>query len=432
MLPKPARWIGRYLWVIPFLALSCATVPTPQRADVRPVSEREPLAVGLETPSPVEFRKFILKFPRDRVIGSVQKGRSCVGLAPLTWQSGRDSTIGESFGEVLLRELASAGYAIPADRDRLFETSGGRRAEYVIAGVIRDIRSNICYPSMRRKVGTAEASLAVDWEIYSHRTRTVELKLTTEGSSFLSRAEEEPAPEAIARAFVSAARNLLAERRFHDLLTGRGSAPASREPIPVAYETLPARGLESVESVVSDSRMGVVTVFAGEAMGSGFVISQDGYLLTGQHVVGDARYVRVKFVTGREVNGEVVRSDNRRDVALIKLESDIYQYLPLGESTRVRPGAEVFAIGTPLAENFGQTVTKGVVSGYGEEDGLRTLRSDVSVHRGNSGGPLLDRTGVVVGISVSGFMLLPDGVGVGLNSFIPIEEALDSLAIRRR
>ena len=178
--------------------------------------------------------------------------------------------------------------------------------------------------------------------------------------------------------------------------------------------------------------MSVVTVYAGDAMGSGFVISRDGYLLTDQHVVGSVRFVRVKFVTGREVDGEVVRVDRRRDVALIKLENDVYPYLPLGESSRVRPGADVFAIGTPLSESFAQTVTKGIVSGYGEEDGLRILRSDVSVHRGNSGGPLLDGSGVVVGLSVSGYMLMPEGVGVGLNAFIPIEEALDALAIEQR
>jgi S1-C subfamily serine protease len=178
--------------------------------------------------------------------------------------------------------------------------------------------------------------------------------------------------------------------------------------------------------------MGVVTVFASDGMGSGFLISSDGYLLTDQHVVGESRYVRVKFVTGREVNGEVVRSDRRRDVALVKLENDIYPHLPLGESSRVQPGADVFAIGTPLAENFGQTVTKGIVSGYGDEEGLRILRSDVSVHRGNSGGPLLDGSGVVIGLSVSGYMLMPEGVGVGLNAFIPIEEALSALAIQRR
>ena len=121
-----------------------------------------------------------------------------------------------------------------------------------------------------------------------------------------------------------------------------------------------------------------------------------------------------------------------RDVALVKLETDIYKFLPLGESARVQPGSDVFAIGTPLSEKLGQTVTKGILSGYGEEDGLRILRSDVAVHQGSSGGPLLDKTGTVVALSVSGYMLMPDGVGVGLNSFIPIEDALSTLVIRRK
>ncbi|MGH9366169.1 MAG: S1C family serine protease [Thermoanaerobaculia bacterium] len=381
--------------------------------------------------STVEFRRFVLKPPP--VIGSVQTGQGCIGRAPLTWKSSLDLTLGEAFGELLLEQMSSAGYPVVGRRDTLFEDPHGRKPEYAVAGVIRDIRANVCYASPRKRLGTAEASLSVDWQVYSYRTKAVELKATSDGWSRLPRAQEEPGPEAITRAFASAARNLLADSRFHDLLSGRGGdrTKVASEPIPVAYEAPPTRPVESVESVVANSRMGVVTVFAGDGIGSGFLISSDGYLLTGQHVVGQSRYVRVKFVTGREVNGEVVRTDRRRDVALVKLENDIYKCLPLGESSRVGPGADVFAIGTPLFESFGQTVTKGVVSGYGEEDGLRILRSDVSVHRGNSGGPLLDRSGVVIGLSVSGFMLLPEGVGVGLNGFVPIEEALDALGIRR-
>ena len=426
--------LGLPLLLVALLALRCATAPPLESAPVRAAEQRNPLPAEAESSSPVEFRKLLLKLPRDHVVGSVQIGRACTGSGPLTWKSSRESSVGDDLGDLLLEELSSAGYTVVGERDALFEDPHGRKAEYVVAGVIRDVRANVCYANARKSLATAEASLSVDWQIYSHRTKAVELKATTAGSSRVPRAPEEPGAEAITRAFVSAARNLLADARFHDLLSGAGrdrSGKSETEPISVAYEKPPVRRVGSVESVLSDSRMGVVTVFAGDAMGSGFLISTDGYLLTDQHVVGQARFVRVRFVTGREVNGEVVRADSRRDVALIKLESDIYQCLPLGESSRVRPGAEVFAIGTPLAENLGQTVTKGVLSGYGEEDGLRILRSDVAVHRGNSGGPLLDRSGVVVGMSVSGFLLMPEGVGVGLNNFIPIEEALKTLVIQR-
>lgn len=423
------------LTLIALFALRCASAPVPQveSAAVRFVEQLDPVPADAEKSGPVEFRKLLLKMPRDHVVGSVQKGHACVGQSPLTWKSGPDATPDEDLGDLLLEELSSAGYPVVRDRNTLFDDPHARRAEYVIAGVIRDVKANVCYPDPK-SAATAAASLTVDWQIYSHRTKSVELKATTEGSIVL-KAREEAGPQAITGAFVSAARNLLAEGAFHDLVSGGGRdrlARPEREPIPVAYETLPARTLANVESIVSDSRMGVVTVFAGDSMGSGFVISRDGFLLTNQHVIGQSRFVRVRFVTGREANGEVVRSDRLRDVALIKLESDIYPFLPLGESDRIRPGAEVFAIGTPLAENLGQTVTKGILSGYGEEDGLRILRSDVAVHRGNSGGPLLDHAGIVVGLTVSGFMIMPEGVGVGLNSFIPIEEALHALVIQRR
>ncbi|MEP6768967.1 MAG: trypsin-like peptidase domain-containing protein [Acidobacteriota bacterium] len=388
-----------------------------------------------ERTAAVEFRKLVLKVPRDLVVGAVQTGPACSQRGALTWKMSRDGSAGDDFGALLLDELSSAGYAVVGDKERLFDDPHARRAEYVIAGVVRDIRANACYPTGPKHAGTAQASLSVDWQVFSYRSKSVVLKETTPGSSLFPGARDEPGEEAIARAFVSASRGLAASVRFHDLVSGRGGdrrAGAEQAPIPIGYVTSITRSTTSVESLVSDSRMSVVTVLAGNSMGSGFVISRDGFLLTSQHVIGESRNVKVRFVTGREVNGDVVRADRVRDVALIKLENDVYPFLPLGESSLVQPGSDVFAIGTPLSENFAQTVTKGILSGYGEDDGLRVLRSDVSIHQGNSGGPLLDRSGTVVGLAVSGFILMPDGVGVGLNSFIPIEEALSALVIQRR
>jgi S1-C subfamily serine protease len=416
-------------------AIRCASAPPPfyPSPDVRPVEERRPIPAGDQYTSAVEFRKFLVKLPDDHVIGALQVGRECMGREPLTWKISPQSTVTQDFGNLLLEEISSAGYGVTGNRELLFEDVHEKKADYVVAGVIRDVHANVCYANPKKNVATAEASLAIDWQVYSYRTREVAFKATTEGSSLMLRPQVEPGADAISRAFVAAARNLLAEPRFHELLAGNGTdrQPQPREPIAVAYETLPKKPSKSAESLVADSRMAVVTVFAGDAMGSGFLISKDGYLLTDEHVVGASRYVRVKFVTGREVNGEVVRADRKRDVALVKLEDDIYPYLPLGESSRVQPGADVFAIGTPLEETFGQTVTKGIVSGYGEEDGQRILRSDVSIQKGNSGGPLLDRSGVVVALSVNAYTLLPEGIGIGLNGFIPIEEALHALTIQR-
>ncbi|HEY6146617.1 MAG TPA: trypsin-like peptidase domain-containing protein, partial [Thermoanaerobaculia bacterium] len=420
-------------------ALRCGSAPRPAAVSApTAAADGEQLspvpAVAGEATAAVEFHKLLLKLPRDLVVGTVQTGRGCTERGPLTWKTSREGTVGDDLGGLLIEELSSAGYTVVGDKDQLFDDPHGRRAEYVIAGVVRDVKANVCYEKGRKRAGTAEASLTVDWQVYSHRSKSVALKETTSGTSLLPGVQDEPGGEAITRAFVSAARNLLASGRLRDLVAGKGidRLPKREEaPLVVAWETPPEQQPGSVEAAISDSRMSVVTVFAGKSMGSGFVISRDGYVLTNQHVLGQSRYVRVRFVTGREVNGEVLRTDALRDVALIKLETDIYKCLPLGDSGRIGPGADVFAIGTPVSEKLGQTVTKGILSGYGEEDGLRTLRSDVAIHQGSSGGPLLDRSGTVVGLSVSGYMIMPDGFGVGLNSFIPIEEALATLVIRR-
>ncbi len=432
-LRRPKSWILATLFVAA-ASLRCASAPTVYPSpEVHSVEERRPIPAGDQYASAVEFRKFLVKLPDDHVIGALQVGRECSGREPLTWKIGRDSTVTQDFGALLLEEVASAGYGVVGKGDVLFEDVHEKKADYVVAGVIRDVRANVCYANPKGNLATAEASLVIDWQIYSYRARDVAFKLTTQGSSLLLRPQPEPGADAISRAVVAASRNLLADPHFHELMTGNGADrnPQPRPPIAIAYETAPKKPSKSAETLVADSRMAVVTVFAGDSMGSGFLISRDGYLLTDEHVVGTSRYVRVRFVTGREANGEVVRADRKRDVALVKLEGDIYPSLPLGESSRVQPGADVFAIGTPLEETFGQTVTKGIVSGYGEEDGQRILRSDVNIQKGNSGGPLLDRAGVVVGLSVNAYTLLPDGIGIGLNGFIPIEEALHALTIQR-
>jgi serine protease Do len=431
-----ARITGGWTLLTALLLAGCASVPRLETSAIPQVEQLAPLPAETGQTQPVELGKLILKVPRGRLLGTIQQGHSCVGQKPLSWENAWLTATDADFGATVRQQLAAAGYAVAGDPDALFEDPHGPKAQYAIGGVIQDLKVNACYEQARQTSrGTGEASLAVEWQVYSYRTQTVELKMTTNGSSQLRSEHEGAVAELISEAFLSASRNLLADTRFHELLASRAvtepPSDSARQPIAVAFPKRQIKPGVSVESMIGDSRMAVVTIFTDDAMGSGFVISPDGYLLTAQHVVGKTRYVRVRFLTGREVNGEVVRVDRVRDVALIKLEADLYRYLPLGESSMVAPGSEVFSIGTPVNDTFGQTVSRGIVSGYGQERGQRTLRSDVSVHRGSSGGPLLDRSGTVVAMTVSGLLLLPEGLGVGLNQFIPIEDALAALTIRQ-
>jgi len=170
----------------------------------------------------------------------------------------------------------------------------------------------------------------------------------------------------------------------------------------------------------------VVTVKLDDSHGSGFFISRDGYLLTNHHVVKDNKFVTVKLTTGRQLPGEVLRSNKARDIALVKVNESNMAALPLLlESPEV--ASEVYAVGTPRDERYSTTITKGIISAYRTENDLKLMQSDVAIHPGSSGGPMVDRFGNVVAASVSGLTI--SGVSVSINFFIPIADALNSLSV---
>ena len=157
-------------------------------------------------------------------------------------------------------------------------------------------------------------------------------------------------------------------------------------------------------------------------VGSGFIISSDGYLLTNHHVVEGADEIYVTLTDKRELKGRLVGSDRRTDVALVKIDASGLPRLPVGDSNRVRVGEWVLAIGSPFGlEN---TVTAGIVSAKGRETGdyLPFIQTDVAVNPGNSGGPLLNMRGEVIGINSQ--IYSRTGGFMGISFAIPIDEAM--------
>jgi serine protease Do len=161
--------------------------------------------------------------------------------------------------------------------------------------------------------------------------------------------------------------------------------------------------------------------FKQQGVGSGFVISQDGYILTNNHVVEDADQIKVKLSNGKEYEGKVVGRDPKTDLALVKMErsSDLHP-LRLGNSEDLKVGAWVVAIGSPFG--LEQTVTAGIVSAKGRVIGSgpydNFIQTDASINPGNSGGPLVNMRGEVVGINTA---IIPNGQGIGFA--IPINTA---------
>jgi len=205
----------------------------------------------------------------------------------------------------------------------------------------------------------------------------------------------------------------------------RETAPEKISDALVKVPALP-RSVTPLSEGTSVLQAAVVTVKIEGAHGSGFFISKDGYLLTNHHVVTENKFVTVKLTTGRQLPGEVIRVNKTRDIALVKVNESGMTALPL-RLDAPEVAAEVYAVGTPREEKYSTTITKGIVSAYRTENDLTLLQSDAAIHPGNSGGPMVDRFGNVVAVSVSGLSL--SGVTTSINFFIPIADALKFLAV---
>jgi serine protease Do len=158
--------------------------------------------------------------------------------------------------------------------------------------------------------------------------------------------------------------------------------------------------------------------------GSGFIISDDGYILTNNHMVGDTENVRVQLNDEREFKAKVIGADPESDVALVKIDAEDLPYLKLADSDKLEVGEWVVAIGSPFG--LSHTVTAGIVSAKGRSGvGITTyedfIQTDAAINPGNSGGPLLNLDGEVVGINTA--IITRTGGNMGIGLAIPVNMA---------
>ena len=158
-----------------------------------------------------------------------------------------------------------------------------------------------------------------------------------------------------------------------------------------------------------------------QGMGSGVIVSPEGYILTNHHVVDGAIEIKVETTDNKTYTAKLVGSDPPSDLAVLKIEAQGLPTIPMGNSDRVRVGDAVLAIGNPLG--VGQTVTSGIVSAKGRATGLSDgsfedfLQTDAAINRGNSGGALVNTNGELIGINSQ--TLSPSGGNIGIGFAIP-------------
>ncbi|HEY1393644.1 MAG TPA: trypsin-like peptidase domain-containing protein [Methylibium sp.] len=410
-----------FCWALPGL-LACLPGAAQAEADlskpVQIVAARQPIPAGQGGPKSFKFEFWKTLLKTNDVVGSWNYGLFCNDPKPLRAGKPLDDLLVSVISRAFYEELVKAGYSDSEQNKSLFDDKLGGGADYRVGATLIELD----YRSCGRDTHKGSVYSKIKWEVFSTRRQKV-IYAAAIDASLQSEDKALPAEEFRRQVGRTIVNNLLGDPAFAEAVRTDGEAGSAPD------KTLSPLALDPKQTVsgvvmrnATPLLAAVVTIESAVGSGSGFFISQDGYLLTNQHVVSDAKFVRVKLSNGHSMVGEVIRANKPRDVALVKTDPTASPVLQLRHGD-ARIGEEVYALGSPYGEVLSGTLTKGVLSARRVFDGVAYLQSDVAINPGSSGGPLIDTEGAVLGIAQSG------ASAKGINIFIPIDEALDKLAL---
>jgi S1-C subfamily serine protease len=391
----------------------CALHPAPSSK-----STVERIAFGPEGSEAIAFSKVIIRIPAGSQVGTEFSKKGRKGGVPIHWKTNlflRD----EEFKLSAIDELQKYGYTVVGAEELLFERSIAYDPRFLLGGMVTELSYNRFGPEAGNYT---TALVAVDWQLYDENLRKVVFKSRTEGEI---RTAKDQSTAAVLLAFGRALDSLLTQREFASLVA-RTPKPTSSEKEDSDLIVPPCTSLRvlSLPDGIEKALDAIVVVRAGGSLGTGVIISREGFVLTAAHVVKGVKAVRLQMKSGLILDATVLRSDEEWDIALVKAAGTGFNCLPLRMDREPMVGEDVFALGTP-AGVLDFSVSKGVVSAVRELGGRRLVQTDASVNAGNSGGPLLDKSGHV--IAIVSWKLRPERGYEGIAFGVPAQEAVRQL-----
>jgi S1-C subfamily serine protease len=382
---------------------------------------------GAAKPRAVEYTRSVFRMEEGVVWGHVSGGANCnIDLEQIHWTREGAEIHTERLGAAFHQALVDVG-AAPEDENLFAETAPA--ADLQVAAALGDLHASICEQSGLYGY-RGSLSMTVQWQVYDPAARRLVGKFETHATGQTSQATTGGLDALFLAAFRANARDLMSDPGFQKILkapAGAASGAAAAGGLDTAQTIAFAPASASAPKTPPQAVQSVVLVQTGDGHGSGFLISPQGYVLTNHHVVGSSRVVRVRWADGTEGPAQVVRVNRERDIALLKVEPPTPAAALAVRVNVPAQGETVFAIGAPLDPSLQGTLTRGVVSANRVVGSLPFIQSDVAITHGNSGGPLLNERGEVVGVSELGY--LENGASVSLNMFIPIGDALRALSM---
>ncbi|WP_299253627.1 trypsin-like peptidase domain-containing protein [uncultured Lacinutrix sp.] len=275
----------------------------------------------------------------------------------------------------------------------------------------------------KRSMSFLQAEVNVAWDfqdVYGQTIYTKSYKAKS-GQFSIDYNKEATALLAVEDAIASSFLNFIDNKKVKEHL--------SKDNIAV-QKTLPYITLSKGTSIndVDSALNGTVTIKVAEGHGSGFKVSTDGYILTNFHVVANSKEdITVVTKDNKEYKATLVRQSENLDLALLKVDATFNSHFTLPAAKNYKTGDDIFIIGTPTTVELGQTLNKGIISGDRENDGVKLIQTDAGVNGGNSGGPMISREGILIGVINAKL----SGVGIeGLGFAIPAELISKALFIK--
>jgi S1-C subfamily serine protease len=362
-------------------------------------AEPAPIAVESEQMHSLTLAEIIVRIEGDLDVGTAREGIKLM----------------------IFEELRASGYNVLGAEDLVFGDDRSHQARFLLGGTVRELE---CLPSYLGMGRTGRCRIAIEWQLKDKVYDHVVYRVTTRAVN--RDMARNVGTEAVVELVRSAVKSLLSREAFAAALRLPDGGPETE----TQGEYAPANFLkceprrrqmpDNAETVLAAT----VLIKVGNRFGSGVVISPDGFILTAAHVVRDGQPT-IHFRDLREVRGQTIRVVKNRDVALLKVDHSDLTCLDIARN-EPPVGDRVFAVGSPASTELAFSLSTGVVSAYRNLQDIRFLQTDASVSRGNSGGPLVDQNGSLLGI-VSWKLVGPEVEGVAFG--IPTATALDALAI---
>lgn len=379
----------------------------------------------------VGFDKLVVNFKEGKKVGVFTNYRE--GTEDFLWKG--SVKIGDKYFEERVYDFfANSGFNTPTKEGaKLFNQKKQLSSPRYILGVeldnyffnIKEIRNK---KIDRNKIYSIYVKMNLSWYVFDQKSEEVIYNYKNEGVGNVA-LHEKMSDERNNLAFENALIDFINNSDIKEILkvkdepeTNQSTSDFSDTIHISRNETEHFEGSENMLNYASNS---CVTIITENGHGSGVVIDESGLILTANHVVEHAHKVKVKLKSGTSFDGKVVFSNSKKDIALVLIPGEGYNSLNFS-NVKEEFGEEVYSIGTPASEEFNQSLSKGIVSGSREIDGEQFIQINMALSPGNSGGPLLNKNGEILGVVLNKIV----GVGIeGINFAIPANEIIKAANI---